>query len=493
MASNIGLTHENVAPSAEPPAVTLRHGAIKKRGILAAYSAANMAPAIATLFVMGAIVSGAGEAAPLIVLWAGIAWLFHVNTCAEFAKVSPSSGSYVTFLGRSFGPIGGGVTGFGLVFAMSSVGAALIYQIGLWTSTAVTGLFGYHLAWWIPGLVLMLLAATLVAAGVVLSVRAAIALFSFEVFVILAGAIGMLVANSGSISGAGFNPANIHNGASGLGIAFPLAAFLFVGASAPNTLAEETARPRRMLPLAMIAGTLLGTVLYVLTSWSEGIGFRNDVALLLKTPFPFLVAAQRATPWLGDLVYIAGFTSALAVLVVSLNVVCRVWFSMARDGLLPKQLRSLHSRARTPWVAVLCYTAIALGITFVVNAIVGPTKGFTYTASFGTVIYVVVYIAANIALPVHYLRTHRSLYSVIRHMVLPVVGTALLLYPLWAIVKPTQPRPYNWFGLVVLVILVVGVAYSRLLQRRGVVAGSVLAQETEREVAGPLATGTVER
>lgn len=464
---------------------TLRHGALRRPGLLAAYSVTNMAPAIATLFVMGAIVGGAGVAAPLIVLWAGIAFLFHVNTSAEFSRVTPSSGSYVTFLGRSFGPIGGGMTGLGLSFAMPILGAAVIYQMGLWTQTAVAGLFGFNLAWWIPGLVLMLLAASLVIAGVVLSVRAALALFAFELFVLLAGAIGMLVANSGSITGSGFNPANIQNGASGLGLAFPVAVFLFVGASAPNSLAEETHRARRVLPWAMMGGTLFGTALYVLTSWTEGIGFKNNITALLKAPYPFLTAAQHATPWLGDLVYIAGFTSALAVLVVALNLACRIWFSMARDGLLPRQLMRIHPRLRTPWVSAATYTALALAICFVVDWISGPGNGFAYTASFATIIYVVVYIGANSALPVLYLRKHRSMYSPWRHLVVPTIGTLLFLYPLWTIVKPTQPRPYNWFGLAVLAVAVVAVFYSWLLRRRGVRVGTVLAPEDEHEEAVP--------
>ena len=461
------------APSQE----RLRQNALRSRGVLAAYSVTNMAPAIATLFVMGSIVAGAGIAAPLIVLWAGIAFLFHVNTSAEFSRVTPSSGSYVTFLGRSFGPIGGGMTGFAMSLAMPILGAAVIFQMGLWTQTAVAGLFHFNLAWWIPGLVLMVLAAALVIAGVVLSVRAALALFSFELFVLLAGAIGMLVANSGSISGTGFNPANIQGGAKGLGLAFPVAVFLFVGASAPNTLAEETHRPRRTLPWAMMAGTLFGTALYVLTSWSEGIGFKNNVVALLKAPYPFLAAAQHATPWLGDLVFIAGFTSALAVLVVALNLACRVWFSMARDSLLPKPLTAIHPRLRTPWVAAASYTAIAIAICFVVDWISGPGNGFAYTASFATIIYVLVYIGANTALPFHYRREHRSEYSIWRHLVAPSVGTLLLLYPLWAIVKPTQPRPYNWFGLVVLALAAVAAIYSLALRRRGVAVGTVLAED----------------
>lgn len=478
---------ENVSPREDGsaslrPTATLRRGAMKKGGMLGAYGIATMAPAIATLFVMGSIVGAAGVAAPLIVLWAGIAYLFHVNTSAEFNRTTPSSGSYVTFLGRSLGPVGGGMTGVGMAVALPLLGAAVIYQMGLWTQEAVSGLFNFALPWWIPGLVLAGLAATLVIGGVVLSVRAAVALFTFEVFVLVAGMIGMLVANSGSISGRGFNPANIHGGfGHGLGLAFPLAIFLFFGASAPNTLAEETNRPRRLLPRAIFGAAIFGTILYVLTSWSEGIGFKNNIAALLKAPYPFLAAAQHATPWLGDLVFIAGFTSALAVLIVEINLSSRIWFSMARDGLLPHPLAMIHHRMRTPWVSVAAYISISLGICFIWDWITGPDNGFSEVASLGSIIYVLIYIAANTALPFHVIRSHRSMYSPWRHVVIPTIGTLLFLYPLWSIVKPTQPRPYNWFGLVVLVLAVGAFLYSLALRRRGVTVGTVLAATDDED------------
>ncbi|MHB1683711.1 MAG: hypothetical protein ACYCYO_12935 [Bacilli bacterium] len=72
----------------------------------------------------------------------------------------------------------------------------------------------------------------------------------------------------------------------------------------------------------------------------------------------------------------------------------------------------------------------------------------------------------NIALPVYYLRYQRPLFSVWRHMVFPIIGTAFLALPLWGLIQPGQPSPYNVFPYVVLGFLVLSVIYANFLSAR---------------------------
>lgn len=196
-------------------------------------------------------------------------------------------------------------------------------------------LFSFNLTWWIPTLVIETLVGLLIIIGIRLSVRTTIALFLFEMAVLMAGAIAILVANSGFITGSGFNPGNISNGTSGLGLGFPLAIFLFLGASSSAPMSEEAKTPRRSIPTAIYAAALFTLVTYTLLAWIEGIGFHNNVGALLKAAFPFITATQNALHPLSYVMYIAGFTSATAVLLAAGNSTVRVWFNMGREGLLP--------------------------------------------------------------------------------------------------------------------------------------------------------------
>ena len=79
---------------------------------------------------------------------------------------------------------------------------------------------------------------------------------------------------------------------------------------------------------------------------------------------------------------------------------------------------------------------------------------YGYTGAIGTIAIILVYGLANIGLIRFYWGTPE--FNVWRHMVAPLIGTAVLLYPLYEIAKPGQPFPYNYVAVVVLVWVVVG-------------------------------------
>src|SRR5579875_3420030 len=210
----------------------LRRGSLSA-GELTAAGLAQIAPAIATFFVLGGIVGASGLAAPLVILIAGIGFAFHVNSNAEFNRAIPSAGFYVTYLSRAFGRRVGAMGAFVYTLSYITLGAAIFYQVGVWTHTSVQAMFGVDLPWWVPTLVVEAAVALLIIGGVRLSIRVAVSLFAFEMAVMVAGAVAMLVAHPGAASAAAFNPAHLTNGLSGLGLGFPLAIFLFLGASTP--------------------------------------------------------------------------------------------------------------------------------------------------------------------------------------------------------------------------------------------------------------------
>src|ERR1035437_4970402 len=92
---------------------------------IAASTMANVGPAMSFYFSMAFIAYTAGIASPLTIIAAGIAIAFLANTLSEFTKVIPSAGSFITFIGKTFGATSAVTTsvvaGIGYMLACASV------------------------------------------------------------------------------------------------------------------------------------------------------------------------------------------------------------------------------------------------------------------------------------------------------------------------------------------------------------------------------------
>ena len=99
----------------------------------------------------------------------------------------------------------------------------------------------------------------------------------------------------------------------------------------------------------------------------------------------------------------------------------------------------------------------------------------------GTILVLVVYFLANLALPFYYRKYRPAEFNVIKHAVLPVLGMVAIAVPVYYLSKPGQSAPYSWFPYAALGILIVSVIYAAVLTRRdpglGDRVGSIVADE----------------
>jgi APA family basic amino acid/polyamine antiporter len=130
---------------------------------------------------------------------------------------------------------------------------------------------------------------------------------------------------------------------SGAGVIF----FAYIGFDAVSTAAQEAKKPQRDMPVGIIGSLLVCTILFILYSYVlTGIVNYKDLNVaaplslaLLKIPIPWLSTAM-------NLAVLAGLTSVMLVMLLGQS---RVFYSMSRDGLLPKLFSSVHPKFRTPW------------------------------------------------------------------------------------------------------------------------------------------------
>lgn len=452
--------------STTPAPERLHRGALGLTDITAS-TMANIAPAMSFYFSMGLIAAAAGVASPLTIIAAAIAIALLGNTVAQFTKSIPSTGSFITFIGKGFGPVAALTTAIvmsvGYIIAISSVVAIS----GGWTSDMILKYAHVHIAWQLLTAVLTLLAFLLVVRGVALSTKWAGALFAFEIGLLLLVSVWVLIKDSGNLNLTPFEPSHLVSGFKGLGLGFPIAVYLFIGWENSAPLAEETTNPRRAVPRAIFLAIGAIAVCYVLFAYVTVIGFNYNAAKLgAAAGVPFVTVALGVGAVVGFLAYLAGFTSIMGSLIAATNSQARLIFSSGREGLLPAVTGRVTVKSRTPWVAFVIFLVIALGMVYGFGWGLNPVTYFGEAATLGTIPIVVVYLAANLALPVYYRRNHPDQFSVLLHLILPVLGVLAIVFPLYELVKPGQPHPFDLYPYISLAIIVVAVAYALILNAR---------------------------
>jgi APA family basic amino acid/polyamine antiporter len=151
--------------------------------------------------------------------------------------------------------------------------------------------------------------------------------------------------------------------------------FAFIGFDAVSTAAQESVNPKRDMPIGILGSLVICTVLYILfahvltgiapVSDFRGEGHEASVAYAITHHMP-------GYGWLSKLVTVAilaGFSSVILVLLMGQS---RVFFSMSRDGLVPKVFSDVHPKFRTPYKANLVFFVfVGLFAGFVPGEVVG--------------------------------------------------------------------------------------------------------------------------
>ena len=432
---------------------------------IVASTLANIAPAVSFYFGFSVIVGGAGVAAPLTIVVAMIVILFLSNTLAEFSKYRPSTGSFVTFIGMAFGPTAGAAASLFTVVGYAIAAAAIVAISGGWAHDTIKLFLGIDISWQLLAVAATGICGFLVARGVQISTTWAAIFFYFEAALLLVAAVVMLILNWDALSLAPFRPSNLSGGLAGLGLGFPLAVYSFVGWENSATLAEETQDPRKNIPRALVIGTLTIGLLYIFLAYSTEIAFHNNAKAISEATIPFIDAVKASSGALLIVAYLAGVTSIFSCLLGLTNSQARILFNSAREGLLPRVFARIDPERQTPSVAMWTYIVLATVIALVFGWKLQPVDIFGYTGTLGTIPIVIVYLVTNIALPVYILRFHRADFNPLRHAIIPFTALVLTMFPLWGLIEPGQPAPFNLFPTIAGVGLLISIVYGIVVAR----------------------------
>jgi amino acid transporter len=460
---------------------------------ISASTMANIGPAYSFYFGFAGMVILAGLASPLVILVAAVAIALLGNTLSQFSRAHPSTGGFITFVGKSFGGTSAVTTalvaGMGYIIAIASV----LVISGGFLSIMIQYYTGTNIPWIIFSALFTAGAMFMMFRGVAVSTKLAGFFFAFEITVLFVVSIAVLIKNGGHLSGVPFEPSHITNHFSGLGVAFPLAVYLFIGWENSAALAEETTNPRRNVPRAVFLSIALMAFTYLVVAYATVTGFHYSITALTAPTvlIPFINVAHSVAAWLAFIAYLAGLTSTLGVLIAAVNSQCRLIFNAGREGLLPAWIGRVQPVRRTPVNAIIAFVAIASAITlgWAIGHWIGGTGNslsainfFAESATMGTILIVFVYLAANVALPFYYRKYRPGEFNIVKHIVLPALGVVAVGIPIYYLFNPSPPiQPYDWFPWVGLGLIVASIVYAMWLVRRdpglGDRVGSIIADE----------------
>jgi amino acid transporter len=446
----------------------LAHGVIGPTRVVA-FGVSSVAPAGSVVGGLVILVSFAGFASPLVVVFAFVASLCCANSIAEFARRLPSAGSLYTYNSRGLGRTGGFLTGWMMIAAYALYAPAGVALTSAFASMLLADVLGVTIAPWVLFLVIVAAVVLIVYLGIAVSSSVDLLLAAGEIAVIAALAVTILVKTGPAhYSATVLLPASSpHGQLSDITNALIYGISAFAGFEAAAALGEEARNSRRSIPAATIGVVIATGLFYLLVVLAETFGAgRHGISALAGQPSPLGYLTSRywspSVLWVIDLVVVV---TGLSFVIAVTNAAIRILFAMGREQVLPVSLARLSGR-RTPVVAIGCVALLMLALGLPLTYTVGGPRTFGYLAGVGALSIVLIYLAVNIAAIRAFRTEFRDQIRVWRHLVLPGAAAVLFLFPLWGILHPRAYTLVNLLPFAALGWLCLGVIVAGVLRAR---------------------------
>jgi amino acid transporter len=404
----------------------------------------HTAPAVAILLTLQLTSRPAGVAAPLAYLVAFLIVLMLGVVLAQLARHLPCAGGYYTYVSRTVHPRAGFLTAW-LYFLYTPMAPPINLAImGALFEASLKKELGIGFPWWAFLLLGTALILWLTYRGIEISAKALVVLGSLEMaIVVFLATFGLFAPGPGGFNLSGFQPANAPSG-NGLYLGIIFSIFALTGWEGVVPLAEETRRPRSIMPRAILGVIIIMGVFLVFTAWGILVGWGTANIMAFnesKEVVPAFLLANRfwGPGWL--ILLVALVNSLIAVSLATALVSTRMWYAMARSGALPAALAAVHPRHKTPVNAVYFQTLVTLLVGLGLGFWIGPKEEFELLGLVLTLSLVLIYSAGNLGAFLYYFRERREEFNLLLHGVLPALATVAVVWVGYKSVVPSEDTP----------------------------------------------------
>ncbi len=422
----------------------LHRGALSLTGAVM-QGVTHIAPTAGVILILQAEVATIGLATPFAFVIGIVLMLLVGVSIAQLARFLPSAGGFYTYISRTLDPRVGWFAGW-INLLYDPFGTAIdLAALGYVFNAALSANYHVTFPWWATFLIGGLIVTVVIYRGVELTGRAQLILGGLEVLILLAVSVHALISpGAGGVTGAPFDPANAAKG-SDLFVAVILAVFTFTGFESTAPLAEETARPRRNVPRAMLISLAIVGVFVVFCLWAMMIGWGTAhlSSMISYTGNPVFAVAHRLWGPAWVLLLLAIVNSLLSVSIATTNSSTRVIYAMGRTGALPSWFGRIDGRFGTPRNAIIAQTVLTAGLGLGLGFAMGPFNEFLMIGVAITVGLALLYILACLGV-VRFFRTEqRPNFNALLHLVVPLVAAVAVGFVLYHNIVPVPPYPIN--------------------------------------------------
>lgn len=321
-----------------------------------------------------AIANNTGPAVTISFIIAGIGCALAGLCYAEFASMIPIAGSAYTYSYATMGEFIAWIIGWDLVLEYGVASAKVATAWSQYLNRLLSNIFDFSIPYqWchspfessaegihgiinVPAFFIIVLLSLILIRGVKGSSLVNSIIVVIKVSIVLLF-IGFGWSFIHPINYTPYLPANTTNingefGWTGLLAGASVVFFAFIGFDAVSTAAQEAKNPQRDMPKGILFSLLICVVLYILFAHVlTGIAnYKEFKTVGQEASITYVIDTyMKGYQWLSILVTVAilaGFSSVILVMLMGQS---RVFFSMSKDGLVPKIFSALHSKFRTPW------------------------------------------------------------------------------------------------------------------------------------------------